>query len=254
MSVTRDPKFPDVWDVERYQARHSYVWEYGESLLELLDAKPSERILDLGCGAGHLTARIAESGAIPIGIDRDPAMIAQARINFPHIPFQLAEAAGFRIDEPVDAIFSNAVLHWVTEPVPAVAAIAAALKPGGRLVAEFGGKGNVDAVLDAVRACIPQAESPWYFPSIGEYSGILERQGLTVTLAQLFERPTRLEGEDGMRDWLQMFGGKLFESIPPLRRPEVLGKVESLLRETLWREGVWTVDYRRLRIVAIKSD
>lgn len=248
-----DLKTADVWDVERYQARHSYVWEYGNSLTELLAPLPHERIVDLGCGTGHLTARIAESGATPIGIDRDPAMIAQARINFPKIQFQLADAAGFRVKEPVDAVFSNAVLHWVTEPVPAVAAMAAALKPGGRLVVEFGGKGNVGAVLEAVKTCIPEAGSPWYFPSIGEYTGILEAQGLMVTFAQLFDRPTPLEGEDGMRDWLQMFGVRLFESIPLAERPEVLKNVENSLRDKLWRDGVWIIDYQRLRIVARKS-
>lgn len=252
MSVPWVSNHLDVWDVERYQSRHSYVWEYGNSLTELLAAKPHERIVDLGCGAGHLTARIAESGATAIGIDRDPAMIAQARINFPHLQFQLADAASFPVEEPVDAIFSNAVLHWVTEPVPAVAAIAAALKAEGRFVAEFGGKGNVQAVLNAVRTCIPEARSPWYFPSIGEYAGILERQGLTVALAQLFERPTPLEGEDGLRDWLQMFGGKLFESIPPDQRLDVIREVERLLRSRLCGNGIWTIDYKRLRVIAYK--
>lgn len=248
-----DPKITDVWDVERYQARHSYVWEYANSLIELLAPQPHERIVDLGCGTGHLTARIAESGATAIGVDRDPAMIAQARINFPQIAFQLADASTFRVKEPVDAVFSNAALHWVTEPVPAAAAIAAALKPHGRFIAEFGGEGNVKAVLDAIRLCIPGAESPWYFPSIAEYTGILERQGLAVTFARLFPRLTPLEGEDGMRDWLQMFGARFFESVPPSRRPELVTRVETLLRDRLWRENRWVIDYQRLQVVAKKS-
>ncbi|MDQ6699412.1 MAG: methyltransferase domain-containing protein, partial [Acidobacteriota bacterium] len=187
------------------------------------------------------------------GIDRDPAMIAQARINFPQVRFQLADAAEFTVQEPVDAVFSNAALHWVTEPVPAVAAIAAALRTGGRFVAEFGGKGNVDAVLEAMRSCIPEAKSPWFFPSVAEYAGILERQGLAVSFAHLFHRPTPLEGEDGMRDWLQMFGAKFFESVPPERRFELLGQVETLLRGKLWRDNGWVIDYKRLRVVAIKG-
>lgn len=247
-----DPNSPDVWDVERYEARHSYVWEYGKSLTELLAPKPHERIVDLGCGTGHLTARIAESRAAVIGIDRDPAMIAQARINFPQIQFQLADAAGFHVNEPVDAVFSNAVLHWVRDPVPAVTAIAAALKPGGRFVAEFGGKGNVDAVLEAVRACVPDAISPWYFPSIGEYAGILERHGIEVTFAELFDRPTPLEGSDAMRDWLRMFGAKLFENVPLGRRTGLITQVETLLRNKLWQGGAWVIDYRRLRITGSK--
>src|SRR5271170_1269972 len=138
------------WDVERYEARHSYVWNFGASLIELLDPKPGERIVDLGCGSGQLTEKIAQSGATVIGVDNAPAMVAQARINYPHLKFLLSDAAALTLEPPVDAVFSNAALHWMRPPELVVSAIAGLLSPGGRLVAEFGGKGNIRTVLDAL--------------------------------------------------------------------------------------------------------
>ncbi|MDQ2900108.1 MAG: methyltransferase domain-containing protein [Acidobacteriota bacterium] len=247
------PKSADIWDVERYESRHSYVWEYGSSLIDLLKPEPGERILDVGCGTARLTAQIAASGATVVGLDSDPGMIAQARINFPQLRFHLASAVDFALPEPVDAVFSNAALHWIREPEPAISRIAKALRPGGRFVAEFGGKGNVQAVVDAMAEAIPGARSPWYFPSVGEYAPLLERHGLEVGYARLFDRPTPLEGEDGMRDWLGMFGGSFFDDVGTQDRESLLRAVEALLRPKLHRDGRWVVDYKRLRIVAIRQ-
>jgi trans-aconitate methyltransferase len=187
------------WDAERYQARHSYVWRHGEALLDFLCARAGERIIDLGCGAGQLTARIAETGAVVTGIDRSPEMIAQARANFPTLDFQLGEATDFSVPEPVDAVFSNAVLHWVRDAHSAAQCVAQALKPGGRFVLEMGGRGNVQRLLDMVVEVAGPVEIPWFFPSVGEYATVLESAGLEVRMAELFDRPTEVEGENGWR-------------------------------------------------------
>ncbi|MGH9666828.1 MAG: class I SAM-dependent methyltransferase [Bryobacteraceae bacterium] len=241
------------WDVERYEARHSYVWNFGANLIETLDPKPGERILDLGCGGGHLADRISSSGATVIGVDSSPAMIAQARINFPRLRFLLSDGASFSLDEPVDAVFSNAALHWMKPPEPIAVAIARALRPGGRLVAEFGGKGNIRAVLDGLAGIFEGVRDHWYFPSIAEYAALLERHGLIVTFAALFERPTPLEGDDGMEDWMEMFCGTFFDGVPPPRRSETRHRIAETLRPRLYRNGKWIADYRRLRVIAVKE-
>lgn len=241
------------WDVERYEARYSFVWSSGADLIELLNPKPGEQIVDLGCGAGQLSERIAQSGASVTGVDSSPSMIAQARINFPHLKFQLCDAAQFVPDKPVDAVFSNAALHWMKPPEPVVAAIARALRPGGRLVAEFGGKGNIRQVLHALEPIFAGVEQYWYFPSIAEYATLLEQHGLSVQFAALFDRPTPLEGEDGMADWMQMFCGTFFEGMPGPKRQEVKQDVSKSLRPELCRDGSWVADYRRLRIAAVKE-
>jgi trans-aconitate 2-methyltransferase len=247
---------PDAWDAARYQDRHSFVWRYGASLLQLLDPRRGERILDVGCGTGQLTAEIACCGAQVTGLDNSPDMLADARKNFPDLGFVLGDAARFDFPEPFDAVFSNAALHWVKDAEGAVASIAGALRPGGRLVAEFGGRGNIASVQAALRAVLgPGADeqSPWYYPSIGEYAPILERHGLEVRNASLFERPTPLDGEDGMDQWLRMFTQTYLRQFSPERVSNIVHRLAEELRPALYRDGIWTVDYRRLRIVAIRT-
>lgn len=241
------------WDAQSYQTRHSYVFKHGEGLVELLDPKPGERILDLGCGSGQLTAKIAEAGARVIGIDLSRDMIAQARANYPAIEFDVADATSFEIVEPVDAVFSNAVLHWVKDAVAAIACVHRALKPGGRFVMEMGGKGNTRTLLAAVQEVAGELKNPWFYPSVGEYSALLEQQGFEVRFATLFDRPTTVEGEDGLDDWLVMFGGKLFAGISEDRQREIRREVADRLRASMYRDGNWIVDYRRLRVVAVKA-
>jgi trans-aconitate methyltransferase len=234
------------WDAERYQSRHSYIFRYGEALVDLLAPGPNERIIDLGCGAGQLTAKIAEAGAAVMGIDRSPEMIAQARANFPAIDFRLGEAADFAVAEPVDAVFSNAVLHWVRDARAAADCVARALNTGGRFVLEMGGRGNTQTLLDMVAEVAGPVAIPWYFPSVGEYAMVLESAGFEVRTATLFDRPTEVAGENGLEDWLVMFGSGLGLSA------EQRGEVARRLRGRMYREGSWILDYRRLRVVAIR--
>jgi len=233
-----------AWDAVRYQSRHSYVFAYGEELLGLLDPQPGERILDLGCGSGQLTAKIAESGAAVVGLDRSEEMIVGARRNFPSLKFEIGDAANFNVDLAFDAVFSNAALHWVKDADGAAASIARALRSGGRFVLEMGGKGNTQAVMEAVREVAGPVETPWYYPSVGEYASLLERHGFEIAFATLFDRPTRVEGEDGLEDWLAMFAGSMLASAEARR------EVANRLRAKMFQDGGWVIDYRRLRVIA----
>lgn len=255
--ATSDEAARDSWNAGLYDNKFAFIWEYGSNLIDLLDPQPGETILDIGCGTGHLTHTIAERGANVIGTDFSPAMIEQARANYPDIRFEVADASDFTLDEPVDAIFSNAVFHWVRDQEGAAACVARALKPGGRFVAEFGGKRNVGqiiaAAIDAMReAGYPDgaARNPWYYPSIAEHTTLLERHGLETTSAVLFDRPTLLDGGDvGLALWLEMFGDSFFANIPETDRQQIVASMEQRLRPALFRDGSWYADYRRLRLV-----
>jgi len=245
-----------AWDVERYEGGHSYVWQFGASLVEVLAPLAGERILDAGCGTGHLTAEIAKSGADVVGVDNSPEMLGQARQNYPALQFVLGDLTNLNFSERFDAVFSNAALHWVKDPEAAVASFARALRPGGRFVAEFGGKGNISTIVEALRAVLGKEadeRSPWMFLSISEYATLLERYGLEVRQANLFDRPTPVEGEHGMEDWLQMFGGSFFRDMSPTLAKEKISEIAGRLRPTCYRDGVWTLDYRRLRVVAVAA-
>jgi len=245
-----------AWDAARYQDKHSFVWRYGASLLELLAAQPGERILDLGCGTGQLTADIARCGAHVVGLDNSSDMLADAGKNFPGLTFVLGDASAFEFPQPFDAVFSNAALHWVKDAEGAVSSIARALRPGGRFVAEFGGKGNIASVQAALRTVLGSSadeQSPWYYPSIGEYAPLLERHGLEVRNARLFDRPTPLDGEDGLDHWLRMFGQTYLRQFSPDRASDIVRQLVEQLRPALYRDCIWTVDYCRLRVVAIRT-
>jgi trans-aconitate methyltransferase len=247
------------WDSSLYDEKHQFVTKYGGDLLDWLDPKPGERILDIGCGTGHLTARITEFGAKTVGLDSSAEMIETARRNHPRLEFIRADAAEFTVAEPFDAIFSNAALHWVHRAEEAIVRMAAALRPGGRFVVEFGGKGNIEQILAALeQACreltgrIPSVVN--YFPSIGEYTPLLERHGIEALRAELFDRPTPLEdGEQGLENWLRMFRPAALEAPSPETELAIVKRVEELLRDSLFRDGTWYADYRRLRIVGVKQ-
>ncbi|MBV8550634.1 MAG: methyltransferase domain-containing protein [Acidobacteriaceae bacterium] len=247
-----------AWDAELYEARHAFVWQLGQGLIDLLDPKPGERILDLGCGTGQLTDKIAERGAEVLGLDASPEMIGQARQNFPHLRFVLKDAAQMDFEKKFNAIFSNAALHWMLDCSSVAAAIARALRTGGRLVLEMGGKGNIAHIEAAISRVLTRygidAEEArrTFYPSVGHYASVLESAGLEVRFATLFDRPTPLEGDQGMEIWLRQFKPYALELLPPAERRTALTEMVEQLRPVLYREGAWVADYRRLRIVAVK--
>lgn len=255
---TSQPKTKDSWDSSLYEDRHSFVWKAGAGLVELLDPKPGERILDLGCGTGQLTAKIAEAGATVVGMDSSPSMVAQARQNYPKMKFVLDDARSFVSEEPFDAVFSNAALHWVPEAARVIDRVAAALQPNGRFVLEMGGKGNIGRIRTTLESllrerCLP-AESPWYYPSVAEYATLLEARGFEIRFASLFPRWTRLEHpERGLREWLEMFAQSYLKAVPEGMKEDLLREMDSLLRPELYRDGAWYADYRRLRINAVRG-
>ena len=246
-----------TWDAKLYDEKHSFVWKQADSLLDLLAPSEGERILDLGCGTGQLTAKLATRGAAVVGIDSSSQMIAAAREQFPQIRFEVADARNFHSQNALDAVFSNAALHWILEPESVIDCVRRALKSGGRFVAEFGGRGNVQNILSALSRNaaamgLGPIQSPWYFPGIEEYSELLERHGFQVPFATLFDRPTQLEGADGMRNWIRMFCTEILNVAPAACREEYLCRSEEELRPVLYRDGSWFADYRRLRVVAIR--
>lgn len=256
MDSARKATDDTTWNPRLYDDRHAFVWKHGASLVELLDPKPGERILDLGCGTGRLTAQIAECGATVSGIDASSEMISEARRLYPTILFDTADARSFAVAEPQDAVFSNAVLHWVRPPEAAAACIAKALKPNGRFVAEFGGHGNVQRTIAVTKQALAEfgvageALPNWYYPSIAEYTAVLEQAGLEPTMARLFDRPTPLQHADGLRNWITMFATGAVEAVGAKCQSAFFQRVEELAREDLFHDGTWYADYRRLQVIA----
>jgi trans-aconitate methyltransferase len=245
------------WDADRYQRQFGYVSTMAGDLVELLDPRAGETILDLGCGTGELAARIAATGARVWALDADPAMVAAARERLGPERVLLADGHRFTLPEPVDAVFSNAALHWMPRPDEVIARVWAALAPGGRFVAELGGAGNIEAILEALGAAmaeagLPAPAMPWYFPTPGQYATLLEAAGFQVARMEHFARPTPLEGGDrALADWLAMFGRSLTAAVPPDLLAPVVARTAELAAPRLRRDGRWVADYWRLRFLAL---
>lgn len=250
------------WDAEHYDDKLSFVSDLGRRVVSLLRPQPGENILDLGCGTGDLTNEIAHHGAFVVGIDRSESMIKQAREKYPNLRFSVGNGEAFHLEQPVDAVFSNAALHWMRHPSKVIERVWHALLPGGRFVAEFGGKGNVKILLGAlerardelgIKATQGQG-NPWYFPSIGEYASLLEQKGFCTTYAAHFDRPTEMpDGDRGFEYWIEGFAESYLMGLDSSTRAYVIRRAAEWSRPSLYKEGKWFVDYKRLRIVAVKS-
>lgn len=250
----------DRWNASLYDQKHSFVSQFGEDLVQLLAPKQGEYILDLGCGTGDLAKKINDLGANVKGIDSSDNMIHQARSKYPDIEFNVEDATELDYKNQFDAVFSNATLHWVKPPVSALNCIYNSLKNQGRFVAEFGGKDNVQLITTEIKKQahelnFPYHEErfPWFFPSIGEYATLMEEVGFKVTFANLFERPTPLQGTAGLKNWIEMFGKMMFEELDHETLNQIVTNVEKNLRGVMFKEDTWIADYKRIRIIGVKE-
>lgn len=249
------------WNANLYNQKHAFVYQFGTSLVEMLAPKQGEHILDIGCGTGELSQQISEHCQEVVGIDQSANMVAQARENYPALTFLELDAASFNLDRQFDAIFSNATLHWVADFRGAIQCMYDHLKSGGRMVIEFGGKDNVGAILKALKHSLGKrgyteqaAFNRWYFPSVGEYTTELEKAGFRVLSAEHYDRPTQLvDNENGIKDWLTMFGKDYLKGVDEEEVDDILEEVQASLKPSLYQEGKWYADYKRLRIKALKE-
>src|SRR5262245_6448880 len=245
-----------TWDPAVYARNARFVSDLGAPVVELLAPKAGERILDLGCGDGVLTKRLADLGCDVVGVDASAPQIEAARKL--GLDARVMDAASLPFAAEFDAVFSNAVLHWIRRADPMIAAVHRALKPGGRFVAECGGYGCIQAIKTALveamnrRGVDGEALVPWYYPTPGDYATRLERAGFRVDSIALIPRPTPLPGD--IVDWLQTFALVFLEALPESARAEYLREVRDALEPQLRdAAGIWVADYVRLRFAATRA-
>jgi trans-aconitate methyltransferase len=245
-----------TWDPASYARNARFVSDLGSPAVELLAPRPGERILDLGCGDGALTKKLVDLGCEVVAIDSSAPQVQAARklgldahvLGGENLPFK----------EEFDAVFSNAVLHWIKDADTMIAGVYRALRPEGRFVAECGGYGCVNKVRTALvqaldrRGIDGESRVPWYFPTPGDYATRLERAGFRVDSIALIPRPTPLPGD--VIGWLELFGQSFLHALPDTKREPYLKEVRAALEPQLLDDtGTWIADYVRLRFAATKT-
>ena len=246
------------WNGKKYADDFNFVPQYGEAVLDLITLPNGSFAVDLGCGNGALTAKLAERGYDVLGIDDSTEMLELAAQQHPYLSFRKENALTFRLDQPADIVFSNAVFHWINEENQQMMLnnIAANLRTGGELITEFGGYGCAAAVHSTLARLFADRGLDYafefYFPTIGMYAPMLEAAGLRVEFAVLFDRPTQQKSDDGLADWIRMFNMRPFEEIDPDFREEIIREAAADLRPVLYHDGHWFIDYVRIRLRARK--
>jgi trans-aconitate methyltransferase len=247
-----------TWNTEAYAANGRFVANLASGVVDLLAPQPGEAILDLGCGDGALTEKLAATGAIVTGVDSSTAMVAAARLLNLNIDHH--DAANLPYEDQFDAVFSNAALHWLpaAKQPNVLKGIYRALKPGGRFVAEMGGQGNIAAIRTALQTTLApfhidaEATAESFYPSPAVYRRLLEAAGFTVQSIDLIPRPTLLL--NGMDSWLNTFRNGVLDQLAPIDRATVLTQTVALLKPVLCdADGNWAADYVRLRFHATKN-
>ncbi len=249
-----------TWNPERYARDAGFVAEFGRDVVALLAPRGGERILDLGCGDGVLTAALAAAGARVVGVDASAEQVAAARARFAAsdaVDIQHMSGEMLTFANEFDAVFSNAALHWMRKPDAVICGVWNALRPGGRFVGEMGGAGNVAAIERALMQALDRrgldaaAANPWYFPAPDDYRRRLEAAGFRVRMIDLFPRPTPLS--TGFAPWLETFAGSFLSRVDPDDRRAVMDEVTEAVRPALCdQDGNWAADYVRLRFAADK--
>ncbi len=242
------------WNANNYNKHADFVSILATPVVELLNPQKDEKILDLGCGDGTLAIDIEKVGAKVVAVDLSEDMVKKT--NEKGIEAYVMSATELNFQNEFDAVFSNAVLHWVKEPEIALEKIYNALKDEGRFIAEFGGYGNIKHLTDAMQTVFDrhpeygEFNNPWYFPKEEEYKQLLQKSGFEVTYIEIIPRPTKI---DDISNWLNIFANGIVSHLEKEQQINFNKEVRAILKPIIYsQKDGWVADYVRLRLRAEK--
>jgi len=241
---------------DMYESCISIITEFGMPIIEMLDPKPGEKIVDVGCGTGVLTREIAEHGCEVIGLDKSPEMIVAATAL--GVDARLADGTEFSENMLFDAVISNAVLHWMEDKYMVIRNVWNHLKPGGRFVADCGADGCLRMVREGIKTALAKrgidykARTPWNFCEYAETMAILEAQGFKVEYISRIDKPVKLRTD--LKSWLRVCAASYTEGLTEEEKEAVYNDVETYCKPMLYKNNNWYADYVRLRFKAVKPE
>ncbi|MCH3963889.1 MAG: methyltransferase domain-containing protein [Clostridium sp.] len=243
------------WNSKLYDSKHDFVAEYGKDLLEFIQDDRTQKILDLGCGTGVLTAEIAKLCDYVLGIDSSSEMIEKARQAYPNLDFQVMDALEIPCEQKWDVVFSNAVFHWISNHDLLLRKIKDSLKSPGKLICEFGAYGNIKIIEQGFSAVLQDMgityNSRFTFPTVDTFSQLLIKNGFSIKKIYDFDRPTPLKnGNKGLYNWAMQFFEADLERFSASEQNLILKNLMAKVRDELWNGTCWIADYRRLRVIA----
>ncbi len=243
------------WNADKYNKHADFVSKLALPVIELLDPKENEKILDLGCGDGTLAVEIEKFNAQVVAVDLSESMVVKAKEK--GIQAYVMSATELPFKNEFDAVFSNAVLHWIKDADTVIKKIYRSLKPKGRLIAEFGGYGNIKTLTDAMQQVFNGHKefgvfnNPWYFPKDTEYKRLLEDNGFSVEYIEFIPRPTKI---DDISNWLDIFANGIISHLTQEQQNVFKQEVREILKPKIYSEkDGWVADYVRLRLKAYKT-
>ena len=246
-----------VWSAAGYETNARFVADYGADLLspEWFEPRPGQQVLDLGCGDGALTEKIAAAGAKVVGVDASEAFVEAARSR--GLDARLGDGMALAFEGEFDVVFTNAAIHWMPDQAAVVAGVRRALRPGGTFVGEFGGFGNVAAITTALCAVAEALSGDAAlahentYPTVRHWTQLLEEGGFEPQRVRTFYRQTPLP--TGIRGWLHTFREPFFQQFaePDAAREMAVRALEPSLLDD---QGTWHADYVRLRFRAVRRD
>ncbi|CAH9018997.1 class I SAM-dependent methyltransferase [Candidatus Nitrosacidococcus sp. I8] len=248
------PESNQHWNSQSYKEHAHFVPTLGTPIIKWLAPKPEEYILDLGCGDGTLTEKIASIGCTVVGVDSSPEFVSEACSR--GIDARLMDGANLQFNEEFDGVFSNAALHWMKENHSVARGVWNALIPNGRFIGEFGGKGNIQTIVMVLYEVLEKYSinahslNPWYFPSVKEYQDMLESVGFEIIRIIQFERPTVLA--TGIQQWVKVFAQSFISDLPISDQIACINIIQNKLYPLLYKNNQWVADYVRLRFEARK--
>lgn len=263
---------PAQWNPAEYAANSAVQQGWARELIAKLKLHGDERILDVGCGDGKITAELAR--AVPrgsvVGTDTSAEMIAFAQGTFPaseisNLKFQISDARKISFKTKFDLVFSNAALHWVDDHEAILRGAASALKTGGRLVVSCGGKGNAHDVFLALRPemrlkrwreFFRRMPMPYYFYAPTDYEKWLPKFGFKIQTLKLAPKDATYAGAEGFATWLRTTWLPFVQRVPENMREEFIAAVTRRYVARHPPDGAGQVRVRmvRLEIEAVKTE